>query len=102
MSRPRRGESPAQFVAREVRREHRPPRSWPPVLGGLLAAAALLLWFGPEGAADLRRFAPMLRRFAPMLWWAGIAFAALGVVLCRGLPRWMSGFLLAACLLLSV
>ena len=94
MSRPRRGESPAEFVAREVRREHRPDRAWPPVLGGLFAAAALALWFGPEGPAELRRL-------APFLWWAGIACAALGAAICRGLPRWMSGLLLAACLLLT-
>ncbi|MEM9700942.1 MAG: hypothetical protein AAF907_00700 [Planctomycetota bacterium] len=92
MNKPRRGESPAEFVAREVRREHREPRSWPPLLGGVCVAAALALRFGPapwsERAFDI-----------PYLWWAGIAFAALGLLLCRGVPRWMSGFLLAACLL---
>ncbi|NNJ25818.1 hypothetical protein LzC2_18930 [Planctomycetes bacterium LzC2] len=64
------------------------------MIGGLLIAAALALRFGLEND-------PELQRSATMLWWAGMGCAALGLVLCRGLPRWMSGFLLAACLLLT-
>lgn len=94
MSRPRRGESPAEFVAREVRREHRPDRAWPPALGGLLAAAGLAMLYGPEVWADQRRF-------APLPWWGGVGLAALGLLICRGVPRWMSLFLLAACLLFA-
>ena len=88
MTRPRRGETPADLAARTVRREHRPPRSWPPALGGLCLAAALAAWWGFEWVP------PGVVRHAYWLWWGGVGLACLGLLICRGTNRWASGLLL--------
>jgi len=92
----KRGESPAEFAAREVRREHRPPRSWPPALGGLLVIGSLGLW---AAGVELPDWGERARIGA---FWAGIAVAALGLLICRGWERLMSAFLLAAVGLLAL
>ena len=88
--RPRRGETPHRFLIREVRREHRPPRSWPPVLGGVLLAAAVAVRFLrpehlPAAVAEGGRHLPI----------AALVCGVLGVMICRGLNRFMAGLLVA-------
>ena len=91
---PRKGETPADLAARAVRAEHAPPRSWPPVAGGLCAAAAVILPRLPAGAVPAALNGP-----APVLGYAAAGLGVLGLFLCRGVPRWMSGLLVAACAL---
>ena len=93
---PKRGESPADLAARTVRAEHRPARSWPPVVGGLVLAGALVVPRLPPNAVPAVLAGP-----APVLPYAAVGCGLLGLFLCRGVPRWMSGFLLATCLLLA-
>ena len=81
MSRPRRNESPADFAARTVRREHAPAKTrWIAVLAACAWAAAV--WFGREGRADLRDRLTLAA--------AGLGAAAL--LVCRGWER-LAGFL---------
>ena len=95
-AKPRRSASAADIAARAVRKEHRPPRSWPPVVGGLLAAAALVVPRLPAGTVPAVLAGP-----APVLGYAAAGMGLLGVFLCRGVPRWMSGLLVAACVLFA-
>ena len=91
---PKRGETPADLAARAVREEHRPPRSWPPVVGGLALAGAFLVPRLPRDAVPAVLAGP-----APVLLYAAVGLGLLGLFLCRGVPQWMSGFLLATCVL---
>ena len=93
---PKRDETPADLAARAVRQEHRPPRSWPPVVGGLALGGALVVPRLPPDAVPAVLAGP-----APVLLYAAVGCGLLGLFLCRGVPRWMSGLLLATCLLLA-
>ena len=85
---PRPGESPAELAERAVRAEHRPARSWPPVLGGVLMLSSVGVGYGliadPPASPEWVQFAV----FAA--WWGGFALACLGALICRGVNRAMS------------
>ena len=74
---PNRGESPAEFVAREVRREHRPPRRrWLAVVAAAGWGAAT--WFAWTTGNPWPRDWLML---------GTLGAGAAGAVVCRGFDR---------------
>ena len=95
MTRPRRGESPADLAARVVRREHRAPRAWPPVIGGLLCVAGFAAW------AFADSLPPPAETAGAAAWWGGIGCGVLGGLACRGGNQLASVLLVASALALT-
>ncbi|MFH5806293.1 hypothetical protein [Alienimonas sp. DA493] len=90
MSRPRKGESPAEFAAREVRKVHRP--SWT----RWIAFVAALSWVGAVWFAWTTRDAWPRDGFLQ----ASAACGGLGLALCRGGDRLIAGLALLGAVLL--